>query len=123
PAIQTKCVHGKETLLMAIDYTNWAPRLGIAWSPTPKWTVRAGGGIFYSQDAGNPVFDAVKNFFSQVTTTASGSEILNYTFTNPFGTAGSNPCGVTLPLVCISSPVVFLNEANRKTPYTAQYTL
>jgi hypothetical protein len=27
---------------------NFAPRLGIAWSPTPKWVVRMGGGFFYA---------------------------------------------------------------------------
>ena len=43
--------------LIASDHTNFAPRLGIAWSASPKWTFRAGAGIFYVQDQGNPRFD------------------------------------------------------------------
>ena len=27
---------------------NFAPRVGIAWNPTPNWVVRAGGGLFYA---------------------------------------------------------------------------
>ncbi len=29
------------------DRNNWAPRLGIAWSPTERWVVRGGHGVFY----------------------------------------------------------------------------
>jgi outer membrane receptor protein involved in Fe transport len=29
------------------DYNNFAPRLGVAWSPAQNWVVRAGYGIFY----------------------------------------------------------------------------
>ena len=46
----------------ARDNNDWAPRLGIAWSPTSRWTIRAGGGMFYSQDTGNPRFDMARNF-------------------------------------------------------------
>jgi hypothetical protein len=42
------------------DYLDFAPRLGIAWSPTPAWVVRAGGGIFYSQDSNNSKFDLAR---------------------------------------------------------------
>ncbi len=33
--------------LINTDYNNFAPRLGIAWSPSDKWSVRTGFGIFY----------------------------------------------------------------------------
>jgi outer membrane receptor protein involved in Fe transport len=47
PAIQTGvgCLGSR---LIQPDYTNFAPRLGIAYSPTPKWTIRAGAGVFYA---------------------------------------------------------------------------
>src|SRR5262249_41854146 len=35
------------------DNNNFAPRLGVAYSPTSRWTMRAGGGIFYVQDTSN----------------------------------------------------------------------
>ena len=36
--------------LVLRDNNDFAPRLGIAWSPTPKWSIRAAAGTFYSQD-------------------------------------------------------------------------
>ncbi len=42
--------------LMQTDYRNWAPRLGVSWSPDTKLVVRAGFGVFYNQDIGNAVF-------------------------------------------------------------------
>jgi hypothetical protein len=43
------------------DYNDFAPRLGLAWTVTPKTVVRAGGGIYYVRDIGNAVFDTVRN--------------------------------------------------------------
>jgi Carboxypeptidase regulatory-like domain len=43
------------------DYNDFAPRLGIAWSVTPKTVLRTGGGIYYVRDIGNAVFDTVRN--------------------------------------------------------------
>ncbi|MCX6626975.1 MAG: TonB-dependent receptor, partial [Candidatus Solibacter sp.] len=37
--------------LVSTDYGNWAPRLGIAYSPTSTWTVRTGFGYFYSVES------------------------------------------------------------------------
>ncbi len=39
------------------DYNNFAPRLGIAYSPSAKWSFRAGFGVFYSQESKNSIFD------------------------------------------------------------------
>jgi len=43
--------------LIATNYNNFAPRLGIAYSPTDKWSIRAGFGIFFSQESKNSIFD------------------------------------------------------------------
>ncbi len=43
------------------DNNNFAPRLGLSYSPSNRWTVRAGGGVFYVQDIGNPTFDMSRN--------------------------------------------------------------
>ena len=40
---------------VGFDKTNWAPRLGFAWTALPKTVVRAAGGIFYAAE-GN-IFD------------------------------------------------------------------
>ena len=43
------------------DKKNFAPRVGWAYNPTDKWSFRAGTGIFYMQDTGNPRFDMARN--------------------------------------------------------------
>ncbi len=43
--------------LINTNYNNFAPRLGIAWSPSDKWSIRTGFGIFYSQESKNSIFD------------------------------------------------------------------
>src|SRR5712691_3911370 len=43
--------------LIATDYNKFAPRLGIAWSPSEKWSIRAGFGFFFSQESKNSIFD------------------------------------------------------------------
>ena len=43
--------------LIATDYNNFAPRLGIAYSPSSEWSIRGGFGIFYSQESKNSIFD------------------------------------------------------------------
>ncbi len=43
--------------LVRTEYKDFAPRLGIAYSPNPKWTFRTGFGIFYSVESGNSRFD------------------------------------------------------------------
>ena len=106
--------------LIKSDYLNFAPRLGIAWSPTPKWTVRAGAGMFFTQDTGNPVFDMARNLAGRVNNTADFTTH-NLTFEQPFA-LGSNTCGVpSPPFVCITSPFVLGNDYYRRTPYVEQY--
>ena len=47
--------------LVEPDNNNFAPRIGLSWSPTDRWTVRTGFGVFFVQDSGNPVFDMARN--------------------------------------------------------------
>jgi hypothetical protein len=104
--------------LVQADYRDLAPRLGIAWSPTAKWTVRLGAGIFYAQDIGNSVFDMGRNFVGRFTVTESNH---NLTWSNPILANGNNPCGTAAPLVCIDQPLALVHNYDRKTPYVEQY--
>jgi carboxypeptidase family protein/TonB-dependent receptor-like protein len=107
--------------LIASDYKNFAPRLGIAWSPSAKWTVRAGAGMFYVQDQGNPRFDMGRTIAGRKRDIATNNEL---TFEHPFLSSGTNPCNVpSPPFICISTPQIFANMYRRRTPYVELYEL
>jgi carboxypeptidase family protein len=104
------------------DKKNFAPRAGWAWTPSDKWSYRAGTGIFYMQDTGNPRFDMARNLSGR---RRDNTLLLtpDLTFDVPFrgGTGSSNDCGVAPPLVCLSNVYVLGNMPDRKTPYMWQY--
>ncbi len=108
--------------LVNSDHTNFAPRLGVAWSPTDKWTIRAGAGIFYTQDTGNPVFDMARSLSGKLQNTANIATH-NLSFEVPFF-AGASPCGALAPpLVCVPTPTLVNTYYERRTPYVEMYEL
>lgn len=61
------CVNGQySNNLMATDYTNWAPRLGLSYSPTPSWVFRVGYGMYYNHDFANARFDIARNLAGRI---------------------------------------------------------
>src|SRR5437660_2645229 len=87
-----------------------------------KWSYRAGTGVFYLQDTGNPRFDMARNLSGR----RRDNPLLtapDLTLENPFrgGSGSANVCGVAPPLVCLSDIYVLGNMPNRKTPYMLQY--
>ncbi len=101
--------------LVGIDKNDFAPRLGINWSPTDKWVIRTGAGMFYSQDTGNPRFDMARNLAGR-TRFNSNTQTPDLTWDNAFaGLAGAIPQ--------IARPYTFANPYDRRTPYTMQYVL
>jgi hypothetical protein len=121
PAIQVARDGRLGDRLIAADRKDWAPRLGIAWSVSPKWTVRFGAGFFYVQDMGNAFFDLTRNLSGRVQVTAD-TQAHNLTWSNPFASSGANACGVpSPPFVCISKPLVLASAYDRPTPYVIQY--
>jgi hypothetical protein len=106
------------------DKKNFAPRVGWAWNPNEKWSFRAGTGIFYMQDTGNPRFDMARNLSGR---RRDNTLLLtpDLTFDVPFRGSGggttANDCGVAPPLVCLTNVYVLGNMPDRKTPYMFQY--
>jgi hypothetical protein len=82
--------------------------------------VRLGAGIFYVQDIQNPTFDMGRNFVGRFQPTESNH---NLTWENPLGTNGTNPCGTSAPLICVSTPLVLVSQYKAVTPYIEQYAL
>jgi hypothetical protein len=68
--------------LVKTNFNNFAPRLGIAWSPNDKWSVRTGFGIFFSQESKNSIFDLNRGLGGRtgnITSTSYGKPTFGYT--------------------------------------------
>jgi hypothetical protein len=88
--------------LIQPDHNDFAPRIGVVWSPSAKTTVRTGYGIFYAQDSTNPVFDMSRNIQGRITAQSS-----TLTLAQPYDGGATNPCGVKMPpQVCVTAPQV-----------------
>jgi hypothetical protein len=106
--------------LMDTQYKNFAPRIGIAYSPDSKTVVRTGFGIFYNQDIGNAVFDMSRNIAGRVTQTSGqnggtvGVPNLFYSNAVPGGSGA---------VAQIPPPYAYVDAVDHKTSYTMQYLL
>jgi len=109
---------------MNTPYLNFAPRLGISFSPTSKTVIRTGYGIFYTQDIGNAYFDMARNIAGRVTvqngnsttTGTYGNSTLTWANATPGATGGTT---VNLP----TTAVAYANAVSHKTSYTQQMLL
>ena len=95
------------------DNNDFAPRIGIAWSPTSKWSIRAGAGAFYNQDQGNPRFDVARN--------AAGRTRNDDNPSFPAETWQNGAAGLIGSVANILTPQAFSNKFDRRTPYTLQW--
>ena len=96
PPLQTVRDGRLGSRLVNTDYFNFAPRLGIAYSPSDKWSIRTGIGMFYSQESKNSVFDLNRGLGGRTgTLLPTPYSVPNWTYTNFINTA-SFP--VTIPI-------------------------
>ena len=104
--------------LLDTQYFNFAPRLGISYSPNPKLVLRTGYGIFYNQDIGNAYFDMARNIAGRVTQTntdsLSGNSNLSWNNAAPGGSGA---------IARLPPSVAFDVAPSHKTTYTEQYLL
>ncbi len=101
------------------DKLNLAPRAGWAWTPTERTSIRAGVGMFFMQDTGNPRFDMARNAAGRRQDTSD--QFFNQNWNAPFVGSGTNACGVQPPIVCINNHYVLGNDFDRQTPRMLQY--
>jgi hypothetical protein len=103
------------------ERTNFAPRLGLAYSITPNTVMRMGAGLFYDPSiAASPTdtsgFSAITNFVSSL----NGVTPYNL-LSNPFPQGLVYPTGSSLgPATLLGQSVVF-GDRNQQTPYSAAW--
>src|SRR5271157_81409 len=108
--------------LLDTQHLNFAPRLGISYSPNFKLVVRAGYGIFYTQDIGNAYFDMARNIAGRVTYTNTdsasgifGNSSLTWANATPGASGGA--------IANLPPSTAFANAVSHKTSYTQQFML
>ena len=114
PNINVICDGSLGNALVQTDNKNFAPRVGIAYSPNAKWVIRMGSGMFYNQDTGNPRFDMARNLSGRVRFNPATPDFPNLNWNN----ALSSFSGATAQ---VPTPYSFANKYERVTPYSLQY--
>jgi hypothetical protein len=102
--------------LSSTNYLNFAPRVGIAYSPSSKWVVRAGFGIFYDQESKNSIFDTNRNQAGRFTSNQNTHLAPSFTYTNFINTA-------QLPVVINPSGLSWGVDPQLPTTYTSTWVL
>jgi hypothetical protein len=99
PAIQVARDGRLGNRLIKSDYNNFAPRLGIVYSPDDKWSIRAGVGVFFSQESKNSIFDMNRGLGGRASVLAPDTiHQPTFGYTN-FLNASALPVNVTAGLV------------------------
>jgi hypothetical protein len=95
------------------DTNNVSPRIGLAWSPSPKWVFRAGYGIFFDRYVLANLTRAVeKNGSRAFEQVADGSGAAGI-----FATAQGGPLLSSAPGI---APSIFRPDPHMATPYSQQ---
>ena len=113
PDIDVKCDGSYGARLVGRDNNDFAPRFGITWAPASQWVVRAGAGMFYSQDTGNPRFDMARNLAGRL---RDNSDTKYLTWQNSLSSIAGG-------LSNVFRPYTFANPYDRRTPYSMQYMI
>lgn len=118
--------------LVSTQYTNFAPRVGVAYTLDPKTVIRAGFGIFYGglQSNGNGNLGANYPFSLTANYSVPSTSSCNVVGTCPT-LQSTNPAYFTLesglPALTTTSPIAnpsfHTADFNEKTPYTENYNV
>jgi hypothetical protein len=95
------------------DTNNISPRIGLAWSPSPKWVFRAGYGLFFDRYVLANLTRAIEKNGSQAfEQVADGNAAASF-----FATAQGRPLGAPASGI---APSIFRPDPRMATPYSQQ---
>ena len=96
PPLQTVRDGRMGSRLINTNYHVFAPRIGIAYSPSDKWSFRAGFGIFFSAESKNSIFDLSRGMGGRTTVLVQHNyDQPTFNYTNFLNTAA---LPVTVPI-------------------------
>jgi len=108
----------------AIDKNNFGPRVGLAYSVTPRTVIRAGYGVFYSIISMNTSFFGTLGVFNAVTpyvgTTDNGATPFT-TVADPYPAGLRQPEGSGIGLMAQVGDSLSVFDERRVTPYNQQW--
>jgi hypothetical protein len=99
--------------LINTDWNLFAPRFGIAWSPSSKWSFRTGFGVFYSQETANSRFDLNRGLSGRASQVPTLQGLPTVTYSNFYSSA-------TLP-VHLTPGLTWGVSTDIGTPYSMMY--
>ena len=110
------------TSTIHIDKTNFAPRLGIAWAPSPKTSVRAGYGMFFAKTTNSTFYatrvenGVIQQTFNCNPTTCPALTFPNVIFTPPGGAPIAPFNGALTPKVVPFAPPALTQTTRGQQP-------
>ncbi len=99
--------------LIRTDRNNWAPRLGIAYSPNSQWSFRTGFGVFFAQESKNSIFDMSRAAGGRANPVIDQQAVPTITYSNYINTS-------QLP-VRFAPGLTWGADYNLRTTYSLQY--
>jgi hypothetical protein len=99
--------------LVNTDWNLLAPRFGIAYSPSSKWSFRTGFGIFYSQESANSKFDLNRGLSGRASQVPNPQGVPTITYKNFYS-------GAILP-VRMDAGLTWGVAPDIGTPYSMMY--
>jgi hypothetical protein len=95
------------------DTNNVSPRIGLAWSPSPKWVFRAGYGVFFDRQALANLTRAIEKNGSQAFEQVADGNAAASLFAAAQG-------GPLVAPVSGTAPTIFRPDPRMATPYSQQ---
>jgi hypothetical protein len=104
-----------------VRYTDFAPRIGFAWSPgsSHKWSVRAGVGLYYNRSEEEATLQTLGNAPFSLASSGVGSLGTAPNFANPYTSVNTVPVNTaagTIPNATLANPFPFTPPAPGSSP-------
>ncbi len=104
------------------DKNDFAPRIGLAYAPTSRWTFRTGFGVFYAHDVENATQTAMDENLAGRANVTGSVETPNIPISNPLlSTAGQGVCTGWSGVCEGPATRIYVVDPHLRTPYIEQW--